>query len=156
MTAVAAVDVRPATLADREALRAFLTKAAQDENIDAFDVLGFLNEFALPVAQIEAGQLFVATRAWSIVGLASVVFRHDGDLELDGLLIEPAAPVETGALLCGQCRAFAKGAKVRALHAVAKAESVPLLVGWGFAAVGTEDSIQGAIAIKMRAEIESA
>ena len=75
--------VRAATIADRDALAPFLSRAARNENVDQFDILGYVREFVLPISQVTSGQLFVAKQAWSIVGLASVIFRHDGDVEID-------------------------------------------------------------------------
>jgi N-acetylglutamate synthase-like GNAT family acetyltransferase len=142
---------RAATLRDRDALTAFLTRAATDDNIDRFDVLGHLQEFVLPVAQVEAGQLFVVARAWSIVALASVVFRHDGDIEIDALLIDPSADRdEAGRLLAGECRAFARRVGAAAVYVTVLESTAPAFKRWGFETLGADDTMQGPAALKMR------
>ncbi len=154
MTVGPNIVVRAATPADRDGLRFFLNRAARDENIDVFDILGFVQDFMLPVAQIDAGQVFVATRAWSIVGVASVVFRHDGEVELDALLIDPLAdPDVTGGRLCDLCLAFTRASRARALHTLAKDESEAFLLRSGFQRTGTDELMPGTVALRLRAAV---
>ncbi|MHA1559493.1 MAG: hypothetical protein ACTSWI_02330 [Alphaproteobacteria bacterium] len=148
------LQVRVAAKTEGDNLRAFLTRAATDENIDRFDVLGYVQEFVLPLAQIEAGQLFVVTRAWAIVGLASVVFRQEGGIELDALLIDPTLDTtEAGGLLIEQCRSYARSVAADTVHATVAEASQAAMVQWGFESLGVEEAIVGSVALKMRALI---
>jgi NAD(P)-dependent dehydrogenase (short-subunit alcohol dehydrogenase family) len=44
---------------------------------------------AIPMNQLESGQVYVAERAKAIVGFAAILRRADGDTELDALFVEP-------------------------------------------------------------------
>jgi len=148
------VRVRAAGPGDGDALAQFLSRAASDDNIDAFDVLGFLQEFVLPVAQVEAGQLFIAKQGWSIVGLASVVFRHDGEIEIDALLIDPSVDrVRVGGQLVEVASYFARKISVSGLHVLATEAARADLDAIGFAVLGVDESIETTLALRMRMEV---
>ena len=148
------IRVRAATMADRQALVLFLSRAAREENIEAYDVLGYLQEFALPVAQVEAGQLVVAFRGFAIVGLASIVFRHDGEIEIDALLIDPSAVRDqVAAGLIAACSAFAAKVATGGLHATANDAAKSDLQRWGFETIGIDESIEVSVAHMMRRPI---
>lgn len=146
--------MRAAALGDRDAIAAFLSRAVTEENIDAFDVLGFLQEFALPLAQVEAGQLFIAKQGWTIVGLASVVFRHDGEIEIDALLIDPSVDrVGVGGQLAEVAGYFARKISVTGLHVLATEAARADLDAIGFAVLGVDEAIETTIALRMRREV---
>ena len=146
--------VRAATMADRQALVLFLSRAAREENIEAYDVLGYLREFALPVAQVEAGQLIVAFRGFAIVGLASIVFRHDGDIEIDAMLIDPSAMRDQVAVgLIAACSAFAAKITSGGLHVTVNDAAKAGLQRWGFETIGIDESIEVSVAHMMRRPI---
>ena len=144
--------VRAATEADGGALRTFLNSASTDENVDRFDVLGYVQEFVLPLAQIQSGQLFVVTRAWAIVGLASVVFRQEGGIEIDALMIDSTLDGgEAGAMLIEQCKMFGRSVGASAVHAISAEKSQKLMSQWGFESQGVDEAIMGLVALKMSA-----
>jgi N-acetylglutamate synthase-like GNAT family acetyltransferase len=154
MTADAEINVRAATVADRDMLRLFLSRAAREENIEAYDVLGYLQEFVLPLAQVDAGQIFVAIRAWSIVGLASVVFRQDGEIEIDALLIDPSVERnKIGVQLIAACGAFARSVSAKGLHVTAYDAAKADLADWGFTVIAIDEPVEFAAVSKMRKEV---
>ena len=119
-------------MADRDALAQFLSHAASDENVEQFDVLGFLQELKLPVAQVEAGQLFVAKRGGAIIGLASVVYRHDSDIEIDAMLVDPTADrVRVGDQLAEAAADFGRKAGAAGVHVLAIESAKPDLESIG-------------------------
>jgi N-acetylglutamate synthase-like GNAT family acetyltransferase len=146
------VRVRAAAMNDRDALAQFLSRAAGDENIDRFDVLGFLQEFALPVAQVEAGQLFIAKQGWAIVGLASVLFRQAGGIEIDALLIDPNVDrVRVASQLVEVAGSFARKVGASGMHVLATEAAKPDLEAIGFSVLGVDESIEATVALRMSA-----
>lgn len=154
MPTAADLRVAVATMADREAIARFLSRAATDENIETFDVLGLLPEFRLPVAQVEAGQLLMAVSGWSIVGMASVVFRQEGGIAIDAMLIAPEIDRdEIGRRLIVACETFARTVSAKALFVTVREESLPLVEGWGFARVGIDEAVQGSVAVVAKRDV---
>ena len=141
-------------MADGNALAQFLSHAASDEIVEQFDVLGFLQEFKLPVAQVEAGQLFMAKRGSSIVGIASVVFRHDSDIEIDALLIDPSADrVKVGVALVDAAREFGRKANANGVHVLAAKPAKANLEAIGFTVLGIDPSIEATTALLLRKDV---
>ena len=66
-------------------MRASLTNAG-----DRDALLAHPDAIELPIDQIAAGAVFVSERNGVIVGFAALLRRPDGDVELDGLFVEPA------------------------------------------------------------------
>ena len=141
-------------MADGNALAQFLSHAASDENVEQYDVLGFLQEFKLPVAQVEAGQLFMAKQGSSIVGLASVVFRHDSDIEIDALLIDPSANrVKVGEALVDAAREFGRKANASGVYMLAAEPAKQDLQAIGFTVLGDDASIEATVALQLRKDV---
>src|SRR5438270_378400 len=70
----------------------------------------------IPADQISSGLVFVAEIGSRMIGFASVLIRSDGDIDLDGLFVEPAEHRRgVGRALVDRCVAFAQKRKARAL-----------------------------------------
>ncbi len=149
------VRVRAAGMGDREASGLFLSRAASEESIEQFDVLGFLQAFVLPVAQVDAGQLFIAKRGLAIIGLASAVFgQAGGNIEIDALLIDPTVDrVVVGTKLTEAVSAFAKRVGASVLDILATESNKNDLIAIGFGVLGIDEAIEATVAYRMRKEI---
>jgi GNAT superfamily N-acetyltransferase len=73
----------------------------------------------LPPEQIEAHQVFVAERGALIVGFAAVLTRCEGDVDLDGLFVDPELwRTGLGKALVNQCVRHACDHGAQALHVI--------------------------------------
>lgn len=73
----------------------------------------------LPPEQLDAGQVFVCEQRGAVVGFAAVLWREDGDTELDGLFVEPGIWGQgIGRALVNHCAALARGRGSGVLHVI--------------------------------------
>lgn len=92
----------------------------------------------LPDAQLEAGQVFVAISGGIQVGFSVLLPREDGDVELDGLFVEPSvwrAGVGRGLIEHAIGEARARGAK--AIHVIGNPHAEGFYEAVGFVTTGT-------------------
>ena len=69
--------------------------------------------------QIAAGHVFVAERDRAIAGFAAVLLRGDGDVELDGLFVEPHLQRQgIGRGLVEHCADFTRAKRASRLHVI--------------------------------------
>ncbi len=83
------VSIRLAQPADRQALIHLQRRASLANPDDRELILARPELVDLPLSQIEAGQVFVAERDETLLGFSAVLDREDGDVELDGLFVDP-------------------------------------------------------------------
>lgn len=138
------IEIRQAGSADHEILVTLQSRAALENEGDLDALLAHPESISLPMAQINAGQVLVAVTGGSVVGFASLVFRHDSDIELDGLFVEPAK-WRNGvgrALIEASCR-FAKQLNATALHLVGNPHARDFYAACGFDEIGAEETELG-------------
>ncbi|MDR3465273.1 MAG: GNAT family N-acetyltransferase [Xanthobacteraceae bacterium] len=132
------MSIRPAVESECAQLAALQLRASLGNPGDRGALLA--NPYALefPREQIAAGQVFVAERNGAVVGFAVVRPRADGDIELEGLFVDPAAWRQgIGRALVDHCVAFAATANASALHLLGNAHAEGFYRGCGFETVGT-------------------
>jgi GNAT superfamily N-acetyltransferase len=104
---------------------------------DRENLLAHPDAVELPVAQIDAGRVFVAERDGSILGFSVVLSRDDGDAELDGLFVDPSNWRRgTGRRLVDAAAAFAIAAGASALHVIGNPHSAGFYHVCGFELLG--------------------
>ena len=135
--------IRPAVAAERKALEALQWRASLANPGDREALLANPDAIDLPLAQIEAGAVFVAeTPAGSILrGFAAILARDDGDAELDALFVEPQVWRQgIGRALVEHCRVAAKASGARALHVVGNPHAEGFYASCGFTTVGIQQT----------------
>jgi GNAT superfamily N-acetyltransferase len=95
----------------------------------------------LPPEQIAAGQVFVAELAGTVVGFSAVLPRADGDVELDGLFVEPSAwKGGIGRLLVERCCEYARSEGASSLHVIGNPHAKGFYLACGFEIGGTQET----------------
>jgi N-acetylglutamate synthase-like GNAT family acetyltransferase len=133
--------IRHAERSEREVLVELQRRASLANAGDREALLANPDAIDLPLAQLDAGYVFVAQRGASLAGFAAVLPRADGDVELDGLFVEPHL-WKTGvgkALVC-RCVRYAREHGARALHVVGNPHAARFYTACGFASAGTAET----------------
>ncbi len=92
---------------------------------------------AIPAGQIEAGQVVVAEVRGVCAGFAAILPRADGDVELDGLFVEPGSWKRgIGRALVQHCCGLARGMGAVHLHVVGNPHALGFYGKCGFETVG--------------------
>ena len=117
-------------------LRASLTNAGDREalleNPDAID---------LPMEQIDSGDVFVMETPEGIAGFAALQPRADGNLELDGLFVEPEQRRRgVGRQLVEHCAQIALRRGAHALHVIGNPHAEAFYLSCGFTTLGRTDT----------------
>ena len=133
-----AVHIRPALTAERELLRSLQTRASLNNPGDRDALLQHPDAIDVPLEQIEAGQVFVAETAGTIVGFAAVLPRADGNAELDALFVEPECWRRgIGRVLVGHALEVARAQGAEALHVIGNRHAEAFYRSSGFETMGT-------------------
>jgi len=85
------ISIRLALPVERRDLEQLQWRASLNNPGDRVALLANPDAIALPLEQIESGQVFVAEEGNHVVGFAAVLDRPDNDVELDGLFVDPAS-----------------------------------------------------------------
>jgi GNAT superfamily N-acetyltransferase len=115
-------------------------------------ILAHPDAIELPLQQILDGRVSVAERDCKIVGFSVVLRRGDGDAELDGLFVDPAAwrnGIGTLLVRDAERRSALDGAN--ALHVVANPRSEGFYLACGFAFAGEAQTRFGAARTMVKA-----
>jgi len=131
------ISIRLALPVERRDLEQLQWRASLNNPGDRVALLANPDAIALPLEQIESGQVFVAEEGNHVVGFAAVLDRPDNDVELDGLFVDPASWRQgIGRALVDRCVAYASGRNSRALHVVGNPHARAFYEIVGFVAVG--------------------
>jgi GNAT superfamily N-acetyltransferase len=132
------VVVRTALVSEQERLEALQRRASLNNPGDREALLANPDAIELPLEQLELGHVFVAEVGGSPVGFAAVVFRADGDADLDALFVEPDLWRQgVGTLLIDHCVEFARATGSCALHVVGNPHAEGFYTAVGFDVVDT-------------------
>lgn len=133
------VTVRQAVVSEQLALEALQRRASLSNPGDRAALLANPDAIKLPLEQIENGGVFVAEAAGAIVGFAAILPREDGDLELDGLFVEPLAwRSGIGRMLVDRCINAARSTGARSIHVVGNPHAEGFYSACGFKAEGSQ------------------
>jgi N-acetylglutamate synthase-like GNAT family acetyltransferase len=129
--------IRSATAADRTALEALQRRASLNNPNDRAALLAHPDAIDLPDAQIAAGGVHVLECDGTAVGFAALLPRADGDVELDGLFVEPACWRRGfGRRLVEHCAEVAAATGARWLHVVGNPHARAFYLACAFEEVG--------------------
>jgi GNAT superfamily N-acetyltransferase len=130
--------IRVAVIAERERLEALQWRASLSNPGDREALLASPDAIELPVAQVEDGLVFVAEVGSEVAGFAAIAPRADGDVELDGLFVEPHTWRRgIGRALVEHCCAAAQRRGARSLHVVGHPQAEGFYRACGFELHGT-------------------
>jgi predicted N-acetyltransferase YhbS len=131
------VQIRPAIPSDQAALEALQLRASLSNAGDVGALLANLDAVSLPLEQITDGQVLVAESDGSIAGFAALLRRTDGEMELDGLFVEPSRQRQgIGKALVELCAEVARRRGASILHVVGNPHAEAFYLRIGFALVG--------------------
>lgn len=134
------ITVRPAAVSEQKALEAVQWRASLNNPGDREALLAHPDAIALPIAQLEAGGVFVAEIAGSVLGFAAILPREDGDSELDALFVEPGAWRQgVGRALVEHCAAAARDTGARAILVIGNPHAEGFYRACGFEMTGTKE-----------------
>jgi GNAT superfamily N-acetyltransferase len=123
---------------EREALETLQWRASLNNPGDREALLAHPEAVVLPPEQIAAGHVFVAGHDGDIIGFAAVLLREDGEVELDGLFVEPSLQRQgTGRRLVEHCEGFARAEGASALHVIGNPHAAAFYIACGFIHAGT-------------------
>ena len=132
------ITIRSAAGSERAALEGLQLRASLSNARDRAALRANPDAIQLPGEQISAGQVIVAERDGAIVGFAAVLPRDDGDIELDGLFVEPKLwRSGIGRLLVDRCAEFARAQGAGVLHVVGNPHAAGFYRACGFEPFGT-------------------
>lgn len=136
-TSALAVTIRPAREREQNALEALQWRASLENPGDRDALIANPDAIELPIKQISAGGVFVAECDNVILGFAAVLWREDGQADLDGLFVEPTLWKRgVGRLLVDHCATFARVQGACALHVVGNQHAKEFYIACGFETVG--------------------
>lgn len=136
--------IRLARIEEREAIEEVMRRASLANPSDRDALLAHPEVIELPVAQIEAGQVFVAERDSIILGFAALLGRDDGNIELDGLFVEPEHWREgIGRALVEHSAAVARDGGAAILHVIGNLEAEGFYHRCGFETLGPFETLFG-------------
>lgn len=136
------IRIRLALESERETLEALQWRAALENPGDRDVLLAHPDAISLPLEHIAAGEIFVAERDdGDLVGFAVIQPRADGQIELDGLFVDP--PFWKGGIgrdLIEYCSLIARERKAHFLHVVGNPHAQGFYEACGFEYVGKEET----------------
>jgi GNAT superfamily N-acetyltransferase len=140
--------IRVAEASERIALEALQTRASLANPGDRQALLANPDAIALPVEQIQAGYVFVAEVDGELAGFAAILPRQDGDMDLDGLFVEPERWRQgIGKRLVEHCTGVAKIMGSRVLHVVGNPHAEVFYARCGFERFGTAETRFGSASL---------
>jgi len=147
------VSIRCALPSEREALEALQRRASLANPGDREVLLAHPDAIELPIEQIADGYVFVTETAGRIAGFAAVLLRPDGEIELDGLFVEPALQRRgIGRTLVAHCVAYALERGATSLHVIGNTHAQAFYTECGFVCEGTQKTRFGE-GLKLRKDL---
>jgi GNAT superfamily N-acetyltransferase len=147
---ISAPVIRTARTDERAALIELQRRASLANEGDRAMVLANPGMIDIPLAQFEEDCVLVAERDGALLGLAVVLPREDGEVELDGLFVEPSAWRQgIGRHLVDAACAHTLKRGATALHVIANPHAGTFYDSCGFKPLG-EVKTEFASAIAMR------
>jgi GNAT superfamily N-acetyltransferase len=145
------ITIRHAGQQEREALMALQWRASLANENDRQALLLHPDAVDLPLAQIAARQVLVADLGGSVAGFAAILPRDDGDIDLDGLFVEPDLwKAGVGRALVDHCSRVGRRMGARALHVVGNPHALGFYQACGFEVTGSQKTRFGSGALMRR------
>ena len=133
------VIVRVARVDERVALEALQWRASLANPADRDALIAHPDAIDLPETQIMDGLVFVAERSGAVEAFAALLDRADGEMELDGLFVEPLLwRSGLGRILVEHCAEASLRRGAHRLHVVANAAAEGFYQACNFVLAGRE------------------
>ncbi len=133
----AEIAIRAAQPHERKMLEALQWRASLANPGDRQALLANPDAIILPADQIENGLVVLAEAAGVCMGFAAILPRSDGDIELDGLFVEPGVWTQGfGRELVRHCCVLARQMGATHLHVVGNPHALGFYEKCGFETVG--------------------
>jgi len=133
--------LRNAVPGDQRAMEDVQRRASLVHEEYRAQLLAHPDAIAVPIEQIEAGEVFLAERDGAIVRFAAVVVRTDGDADLDAIFVAPELWKQgIGRMLLDEAERIAVGRGARAMHVVANPAAIAFYKSCSYAIVGRAET----------------
>jgi GNAT superfamily N-acetyltransferase len=137
----AEIVIRTALSHEREMLEALQWRASLANPGDRQALLANPDAINLPAGQIEDGLVLLAEAGAVCMGFAAILPRPDGDMELDGLFVEPGAWTKgIGRALVHHCCGLSRQMGAAHLHVVGNPHALGFYEKCGFEPAGQVDT----------------
>ena len=145
--------LRLGTSSDQWVLEELQRRASLANPGDREHVLANPEIIQLPISQLESSQVIVAEKNGQAIGFAVVIPRNDGNCELDGLFVDPAAwKMGIGRFLVEESKAMAATSGATYLHVIGNPHAEGFYLKCGFVTEGTHQTQFGP-ALLMKIEV---
>jgi GNAT superfamily N-acetyltransferase len=136
-----AITIRTARRDEAAELEALELRASLANAGDRDAILAHPDAIEIPVAQLKAGQVFVAERGATAIGVAAAIPRPDGQFELDALFVEPSLwKGGVGRALIEHCCDYARVRGADTLHVIGNPHAEGFYLACGFIAQGAHQT----------------
>jgi GNAT superfamily N-acetyltransferase len=133
--------IRPAVSSEQRELEQLQWRASLANPGDRDALLAHPDAIQIPVEQINNGRVFVAECEGTMAGFAALDPRADGDIELDGMFVDPHMQRRgIGRALIEHCAEFARSQGCLALHVVGNSHAKDFYNECGFKVTGTSQT----------------
>ena len=133
--------IRLAKPSERKILKKLQWRASLNNEGDQSTLLENPDAIELPLSQIEDDLVFVAEKENYIKGFAAMLMRTDGNVELDGLFVDPEYWKQgIGRALVEHCSSIAKDKGASLLHVSGNPHAEGFYVSCNFIQAGTIDT----------------
>lgn len=148
------VHLRLAQPSEQRELEELMRRASLENAGDREAILANPDAIQLPLDQINAGQVFVIEAAGAIRGFAAILPCEGGDIELDGLFVEPSSwRCGYGAALVAHCAEVARSKAAKALRVLGNTHATGFYQSCGFEIIGFEGTRFGS-GLRMRKPLD--
>ena len=139
-----AVMIRTARADELEKLEALQRRASLANPGDRDAILAHPDAIVIPPGQLADGQVFVAESDGSLLGFSAVLDREDGQVELDGLFVEPSLwRAGVGRLLVERAKDYGREHSAAWLHVVGNPHAEGFYEACGFVTYGSQQTVFG-------------
>lgn len=133
--------IRRAVIAEQAELEALQLRASLSNAGDRDALLAHPDAIELPIDQIAGGSVFVAERDGAMVGFAALLPRPDGEVELDGLFVDPGVQrCGVGRSLVDHCAQIVRAQGAAALCVIGNPHAYDFYSACGFKVIGTTET----------------
>jgi ribosomal protein S18 acetylase RimI-like enzyme len=147
--------IRCAVISEQKELEALQLRASLTNAGDRDALLAHPDAIELPTDQIAAGAVFVSERNSVIVGFAALLPRPDGDVELDGLFVDPdVRRCGVGRSLVDHCVQIVRAQGSTALCVIGNPHAYDFYLACGFTVTGTIETRFGSGLLMRKTVVE--
>jgi len=133
--------IRLALPSEKLELEQLQMRASLANEGDRDALLAHPDAIQVPLEQIAGGRVFVSECEGAIVGFAAIEPRQDGQIELDGLFVEPLMQRRGIAkALIEYCAEVVRKQGVTAIHVVGNPHAKEFYSACGFEGIGTTET----------------